>query len=202
MIKKLWGLCSIYILMTTLNSKGGFYSDQQWAYLNIEEIFIVIHRKLYFFPLDYISFFLNHPRLKKQVWSVKMSCNIWHFEIYFLIVFIQRIAWLPLNSYDASLHIKQSYTFLYTMLVWDLDYKQKLNGEVNALYRLDRAIYSLFLVAFVPPTPFLVGFLEIAAKVREDTYTALRNGLLNCFCLYELYLSKPKFDLKRYLYYG
>lgn len=134
MIKKLWGLCSIYIL-TILNSKGSFYSDHQWAYLNIEEIFIVIHRKTVFPPTGLI-FFLSFFKLPKiEGTCVEYKNVMWHLTFWDLFSnsFIQRIAWLPLNSCDVSLHIKQSYTFHYTMRLWDLEHKQKLNGEVNAL---------------------------------------------------------------------
>lgn len=56
------------------------------------------------------------------------------------------------------------------MLVCDLDQKQKFSVVILMPCTGQTAIYSVFLVAFVPPTPSPVGFLEIATNVREYTH--------------------------------
>lgn len=140
-------------------------------------------QKLFFFQwIQRLFFFLSHPRLKRQVWSVKIACSIWHFKICFL-----------LAPYKEELA---------PGLACDLVPQPKLS-VVRWMPRTDRTVGNLLhLLGSICPTRSRLCWFP------WDCYRSQRRHMhgfekwCKFFYLHELYLSKLKLGLERYLYYG
>lgn len=148
-----------------------------------EEIAIVIQIKTFTFWNRLNSFFFKPPKAEEI--SVDCENSVHHFIFWSLFSnsCIQRIAY-----YNAGLRFGP---------------KTKVQrGDINALYRPDSDLLSL--LGSICSTHALPCWFPWDCNKCQGIHACitLRNGWLKYLYLHELYLSKPKVGLKRYLYYG